>query len=111
VAAATEDVILRHGPQWPYAGREGLYPQWLSDVHAAGFGDIETFSFDVQVSYSREAWAGRVRASAPVAGTLDAAGVAACSRELEHMLGERFPAGPFAVPHRVWAVTARAPRQ
>jgi SAM-dependent methyltransferase len=109
VVAATEQIILRYTPTWPFADRAGLYPQWLVDLQTAGFSGIETFSFDVDVPYSHEAWVGRVRASAPVAGTLDEDGVAACSSELTAMLRERFPEDPLAVPHRLWAVTAVAP--
>jgi SAM-dependent methyltransferase len=107
VVAATEQIILRYTPTWPFADQAGLYPRWLVDLQTAGFTGIETFSFDVMVSYSHEAWVGRVRASAPVAGTLDADGVLACSRELTAMLHKRFAGDPLAVPHRVWAVTAR----
>jgi SAM-dependent methyltransferase len=109
VVAATERIILRYTPTWPFAGRSGLYPQWLVDLQTAGFTAIETFSFDVAVSYSHDGWVGRVRASAPVAGTLDANGVLACSKELTAMLHERFAEEPLTVPHRVWAVTARTP--
>jgi SAM-dependent methyltransferase len=109
VVDATEQVILRYTPTWPFAGRAGLYPQWLLDLQSAGFTGIETFSFDLDVSYSHEAWVGRVRASAPVSGTLDEDGVTACSRELTAMLCERFAADPLAVPHRLWAVTAQRP--
>jgi SAM-dependent methyltransferase len=105
--AATEEIILRYNPQWPYADRAGLYPQWLTDLQTAGFLDIETFSFDVMASYSHEAWVGRVRASAPIAGTLSEEAVRTCSNELTAMLAKSFPADPLAVPHRVWAVTAR----
>ncbi len=111
VVAATEEVILRHTPSWPFANRAGLYPEWLTDLRAAGFTAIETFSFDLDVPYSREAWIGRVRASAPVAGTLDSDAVKACSAELASVLRERFPQDPLAVPHRAWAVTARAPQR
>ena len=52
---------------------------------------------------------GRVRASAPVAGTLQAGAVARCSHELHRLLLERFSDDPLVVPHRVWAVTARTP--
>jgi SAM-dependent methyltransferase len=115
VVEATEEIILRYTPSWPPIGdrpadRAGLYPQWLVDLQTAGFTGIETFSFDVMVSYSHEAWVGRVRASAPIAGTLDADGVRACSQELTAMLHERFTEDPLAVPHRVWAVTAHAAR-
>jgi SAM-dependent methyltransferase len=109
VVAATEEIILRHTPTWPFADRAGLYPQWLTDIQTAGFTGIETFSFDTDVSYSHEAWVGRVRASAPVAGTLDTDGVRACSRELTAMLRGRFSGDPLAVPHRIWAVTAQRP--
>ena len=107
VVAATERVILRYNPEWPFADRAGLYPQWLTDLQTAGFLDIETFSFDQIVSYSHEAWIGRVRASAPIAGTLGADTVRACSNELRAMLRESFAEDPLAVPHRVWAVTAK----
>jgi SAM-dependent methyltransferase len=107
---ATEEIILRYTPSWPFADRAGLYPRWLVDLQTAGFTGIETFSFDVTASYSHEAWVGRVRASAPISGTLDADGVRACSKELTAMLDERFAEDPLAVPHRVWAVTARAAR-
>jgi SAM-dependent methyltransferase len=108
VVAATEEIILRYTPTWPFAGLVGVYPLWLADLQSAGFTGIETFSFDLDVGYSHEAWVGRVRASAPVAGTLDGAAVSACSRELTEMLRERFPEDPLAVPHRTWAVTALA---
>jgi SAM-dependent methyltransferase len=109
VVAATEELILGLTPTWPFAERAGLYPQWLIDLQTAGFGEIETFSFDVTVPYSHEAWVGRVRASAPIAGTLDPEGVRRCSEELMGILGDRFPEEPLLTPHRVWAVTARKP--
>jgi ubiquinone/menaquinone biosynthesis C-methylase UbiE len=109
VAEATEEIILQYTPTWPFAEQAGLYPQWLVDLQTAGFTGIETFSFDVSEPYSHEAWVGRVRASAPIAGTLDAEGVQAASQELAEMLRTRFPEDPLAVPHRVWAVTAQAP--
>jgi hypothetical protein len=109
LVAATEEIIIRHTPSWPFANGTGLYPRWLVDLGSAGFTDIETFSFDLDVVYSHEDWVGRVRASAPVAGTLDADGQRACSEELEAIVRDRFPDDPQAVPHRVWAVTARPP--
>ncbi len=108
VVTATEQVILRYNPQWPFADRAGLYPRWLADLQTAGFLYIETFSFDVMVSYSHEAWVGRVRASAPIAGTLGADAVRASSNELDTVLRESFPEDPLSVPHRVWAVTAKS---
>lgn len=106
---ATEQLILRYTPTWPFAGRAGLYPQWLTDLQSARFTGIETFSFDVAVPYSHEAWVGRVRASAPVSGTLEVDRVRELSHELSAMLRERFPEDPLTLPHRLWAITATAP--
>ena len=91
------------------AGFPAELQRWLTDPQEARFAGIETFSFDVQVPYSHEAWVGRIRASGPIAGTLEEAGVEACSRELTTVLAERFPEDPLTIPHRVWAVTARVP--
>jgi SAM-dependent methyltransferase len=114
VVEATQEIILRytppgstaHGP-WPFSHGTGVYPQWLVDLQSAGFTEIETFSFDIQVRYAHAAWVGRIRASAPIAATLDEARVRSCSGELTAMLTDRFPEDPLSVPHRVWAVTAR----
>jgi hypothetical protein len=40
VVAATEQIILRYTPTWPFADRAGLYPQWLVDLQTAGFTGI-----------------------------------------------------------------------
>lgn len=106
-AAATERLILQYNPSWPFAGGAGIYPEWLADLREGGFTDIETFSFDVSVTYLHEAWAGRVRASAPIAGTLEPDLVKRFSTELEMTLAERFPEDPLSVPHRVWAAVGR----
>jgi SAM-dependent methyltransferase len=106
---ATEEVIVRHSPRWQFAKGTGIYPAWLADLHDAGFAGVETFSFDLDVAYSHEAWIGRLRASAPIAGTLQPDAVDAFCEEMRALLCARFAAEPLQVPHRVWAVTARAP--
>ncbi len=37
----------------------------------ADFKGVETWTFDEELIYSHEAWRGRIRASASVAGSLD----------------------------------------
>ena len=110
IVAATEALILLHNPEWPFSGGLGMYPQWTLDVTGAGFTGLETFSFDVDVPYSHDAWRGRIRASAGVAASLPPDAVAAFDGELAALLGQEFPAEPLAVPHRVWALVARAPQ-
>ncbi len=103
VVETTERLILAHNPSWRLAGGTGMYPRWLTDLRVAGFRDVETFSFDVDVPYSREDWVGRIRASAGVAASLPAPAVERFSAELTALI----PSAELTVPHRVWAVMAR----
>ncbi len=109
MVAATERLIEAHNPAWAYGGRDGFHPACLGDAALAGFEGIETFSFDSQVSYSHEAWRGRIRASAGVGGSLPDARVAAFDRALAALLAADFPEQPLQVPHRAFAVIALAP--
>lgn len=101
---ATEALILTYNPSWTMGGGTGLYPHWLADLAGAGFGALETFSFDVAQPYTPEAWRGRIRASAGVKASLDEAAIARFDADLADMLATRFPGDTLLVPHRVWAV-------
>ncbi|MFI1995981.1 class I SAM-dependent methyltransferase [Actinoplanes sp. NPDC020271] len=105
VVEATERLILAHNPRWSLSGGTGMHPRWLTDLRTAGFGGVETFSFDVDVPYTREGWVGRIRASAGVAASLPPEAVDRFSAELTALIDT----GELAVPHRVWAVIARSP--
>jgi SAM-dependent methyltransferase len=110
VVSVTERLIEAHNPDWKMGGGLGIHPWWLRDLGEAGFRRIETFSYDVDVAYTPEAWRGRVRASAGVGATLAPEKVAAFDRELAAALAERFPgATTLMIPHRVFAVIARPP--
>ena len=110
VVDATEQLIIAHNPAWKVAaGGLGMHPRWAFDVAVAGFGDIETFSYDLDVSYSREAWRGRIRASAGIAASLGPEQVARFDHELADLLRCDFPGDPVIAPHRVWALICRSP--
>lgn len=110
VVAATEMLIEQHNPNWKLGGTTGLHPAWLMDVAVAGFEDIETFSFDEAVSYTHEAWRGRIRASAGVAASLPPDSVAKFDAALAQLLARDYGDDPMLVPHRVWALVARSPQ-
>lgn len=110
IVEETERLIEKHNPAWKFGGGTGLHPAWLADVALAGFSGIETFSFDEPVSYSHEAWRGRIRASAGVSASLAPEAVGRFDAELSRLLALRFPQDPLAVPHRVFAVLSRKPR-
>lgn len=109
VVEATERLILKHNPGWAFAGGNGFHPECALDAAIAGFGDLETFSFDLAVPYEHDGWRGRIRASAGVAASLAPDAVAAFDAEHASLLAADFPDQPLAVPHRVWVLTARAP--
>jgi SAM-dependent methyltransferase len=106
---ATEKLIEKHNPKWRLGGGLGMYPQWPRDLAIAGFGDIETFSFDLDAIYTHEAWRGRIRASAGVGASLPPEQVAAFDEELRAMLESRWPEDPMRVMHRVFAAIGVAP--
>lgn len=105
----TERLILASNPAWTQHSGSGLYPAWLKDVAEAGFTDLRTWSFDLDVPYTHADWRGRIRASAAVGATLDAAKVQHFDAELAAMLAARHATEPMAVPHRVWVLSAVVP--
>lgn len=109
VIDATESLIDSFNPGLvpPYVRLgfgSGVYPAWFKDAAVAGFVDLESFTFDVAVPYSHEAWRGRVRASSKVGASLSPEQVARFDASLASLLAERFPEEPLAVPHRVFAL-------
>ncbi len=109
VVAATEALIEAHNPAWTLGGGDGRYPAWTADAADAGFGAIESFDFEISVPYGHEAWRGRIRASAGVGGSLAPGAVAVFDRALAALLAAEFPDAPLQVPHRCFAVIAKAP--
>ena len=67
---ATENLIKQHNPKWGGHGWHGIHTKWFADLRSAGFVGIESFSFDVEVPYTREAWRGRIRACRGIGATL-----------------------------------------
>ena len=106
---ATEKLIEKHNPKWKLGGGLGIYPLWPRDMAIAGFANIETFSFDLDVIYTHEAWRGRIRASAGVGASLAPQEVTAFDDELRAMLAARWPEDPMRVMHRVFAAIGVAP--
>jgi len=106
VVSATCALIRQHNPLWSNE-RLGFRFEWAEDLSAVGFAIVDRFQFDVAVPYTHETWRGRIRASAGVSASLDAAAVDAFDREHAELLRARFPEEPLAVPHRILAIVAR----
>jgi SAM-dependent methyltransferase len=110
IVEAVEALIIAHNPAWAkMAGGCGIHWRWFADLSAGGFLALESFSFDLDQPYSHEAWQGRIRASAGVAATLDAAAVERFDTEHAALIAQRFPEEPLRAPHRVFALIGRKP--
>jgi ubiquinone/menaquinone biosynthesis C-methylase UbiE len=117
VVEATEKLIRKHNPTW-YEGvilrrgvnRDiGIQLEWFGDLYDAEFRDVESFTFDIFVPYSHEAWLGRIRASSGVAASLSPDAVQRFNAALQELLTTRFPAEPLRIPHRVFGLIGRVP--
>jgi SAM-dependent methyltransferase len=106
---ATEQLIEKYNPEWKLGGGTGFHADWLLDLRAGGFTDVECFTFDVMMPFTHEAWCGRIRASAGVRASMSPDMVARFDENLRGMLAERFPDDPIDLPHCTWVAHARAP--
>jgi SAM-dependent methyltransferase len=106
---ATEKLIEQFNPKWTLGGGMGIHPVFLSGLSVAGFRNIETYSFDLDIPYSHEDWRGRIRASAGVGASLPPEKVAEFDAALKKILAERWPDEPMPVLHRTWTVIATRP--
>ena len=84
------------------------YPDWLFDLTDAGFSDYRMLGFPAFVTYSHEAWAGRIVASAQIGPALTPDQVAAFRAEFTGLMAERFP-DPMEVEHRIFAIVLTRP--
>lgn len=102
---ASEQLILQFRPNWRHAGNTGINGQALKDLTTHGFGEIESFTFDAQIEFTRKTWHGYVRTTSAVLPTLDAEELAEFDRRHLEMLGswgERVSA-----LHRVFVAVGR----
>ncbi len=108
VVEATEKLIEKYNSEWNLGGGTGLHTDALTDVRRAGFTQVETFSFDLALPFSPEAWRGRVRASAGVQASMSSDMVARFDEKLRRALEDDFPGESLSIPHCAWALVCRA---
>jgi ubiquinone/menaquinone biosynthesis C-methylase UbiE len=113
--SATRALIEHVNPAWidsppqVFGHGVGVYPKWLHDLAMAGFQGIKSFSFDVEIPYSHDAWRGRVRSSGGVGGSLSAEQVTRLDAEVRELLLTRFQKEPVVVTQRLFCAIGRTP--
>ncbi len=108
VAARTEALVLEHNPGWSKAGWTGIHPEQVRALDEAGFRDVESFSYTVDVDFTHEAWRGRMRTCNGIGPSLEPAQVDGFDRDLATLLATAFPGG-LSIPHRVFAASGVKP--
>ncbi len=88
---------------------QGFYPERLTTLAEAGYVSLESFSFDVDIPYTHDAWRGRIRSHADVGASQTAARIARVDADLSALLRENYPDTDLKVPHRIFVVTGCAP--
>ena len=104
VAGRTEDLILEHNPGWPKAGWPGVHPEQVQALDEAGFVDVVSFSYTVDVLFTHEAWRGRIRTCNGVGSALEDDRLERFDTDLATMLANEFP-GTLTIPHRIFATS------
>jgi SAM-dependent methyltransferase len=103
IVEKTEKLILSYNPDWQGAGGTGVYPAWFTQVAIGGFSGIESFTFDLMIPYSQEAWRGRIRASAGVGASLPPDAIARFDHEFKEFLEKNYEE-TLKIPHRVFCL-------
>lgn len=105
VAQASEALILKHRPGWKHANSAGISGPPLRDLSVAGFTDIECFSFDQQLSFSRQQWQGFIRTISAVGPSMPPPILHRFEMDHARMLDDWLE--PLIVPHRIFVVVGR----
>ena len=106
IARASEELVLKHNPEWSAADWPGVIaavPGW-KPAHWEFLANLE---YDEPLPFTRESWRGRIRACRGVGATLASDEVEAFDREHAELL-ERIAPEPLSILHRIDAHVMRA---
>ena len=99
IAAASEELVLKYNPKWSGAGQI-RHPVFVSEAVHELFDVAHREEYDVDISFTREAWNGRMKATRGVGASLSAEEVAAWEREHKALLQKIAPE-EFVIKHQV----------
>ncbi|MEK6625842.1 MAG: class I SAM-dependent methyltransferase [Bdellovibrionota bacterium] len=99
IAHASEQLILKHNPNWTahsFKGVVPLIPYGLGDA----FEVVDSFYYDQPIEFTREEWRGRIRASRGIGAALLPDQIELFDREHEELLKE-IAEEKFQIIHRI----------
>ncbi len=106
IAHATEQLILKHNPNWTAHSYNGLIPAIPYGL-GNSFSVEDYFYYDEAISFTREEWRGRIRACRGVGAALTPAQVEVFDQEHEQLLSE-IADDQFTILHRIDAHLMKA---
>lgn len=107
IAEMTEQLIMQHQPRWRHANSAGINGQVLRDVQRAGFDEIESFTFDASIDFTKEQWRGFIRSTSPIGPSMTPVELKRFDTDHAALL-ETYPA-ILPIPHRLFAAVCRKP--
>jgi SAM-dependent methyltransferase len=105
IASRSEELVLKYNPSWTGGGmkRYALEDlEWAKDLYDVA----HNVAFDINVTFTRETWNGRVRACRGIGASLDDAAIEAFDREHRRLLEETAPEN-FEILHYVTMLVLR----
>lgn len=97
IAGASEELVLKYSPEWSGAG-ETRHPIWIPDIAYEYFEMEDHEEYDVNVSFTRESWHGRMKACRGVGASLTGEELARWDKEHRELL-ERIAPESFEILH------------
>lgn len=105
----TERLIEKHNPAWKMGGGNGQHPDFIDDLELGGFQQVRSDSRDVGTRYTKEAWRGRIRASAGVGAAMTPEQVDVFDHELTEALDAFTDDDLVPTPHRLFVAAGNRP--
>lgn len=99
IAGKSEELILKYNPKWTGCG-DTKKPVWVPEEYLEYFDLKSQEEFDVDVSFTREGWHGRMRACRGVGASMSESELAAWDKEHWEMLMNH-ASEKFAVKHYI----------
>lgn len=99
IARASEQLILKHNPNWTAHSFNGVIPPVPYGL-GKDFNVKEYFFYDEQISFTRDEWRGRIRACRGVGAALNPEQVEKFDQEHDQLL-QKIAGDNFAILHRI----------
>ncbi len=99
IAQETEELILKHNPEWKgygYKRQESEIPEWSKEY----FSCIGIENYMEDIPFTQESWAGRIRSCRGVAASLDEEHAELFDREHKKLLSS-LKEDYFTIPHQI----------